>query len=209
MKVLTFLLVLINALFFAFSQGLSGNEDAADAQRTRQQVRPEQIEVTSRGTPPALPASKTASCLALPQLSRNAAEQLLAGLGKQVSGIQDWSLTALDADTWWVAIPPLASAAEATKKGEQLRELGIAAFGIVEDGSTQQHAISLGIFDSEGAASSHLATLKAQGVRSARLNPRPRKSLLLLQIRVPEARMTALRQALASLQPDSQPRACP
>lgn len=53
MKVLIFLLVLANALFFAYTEGYFGHPDNPDAVRVEQQIAPDRIKVVARGEPPA------------------------------------------------------------------------------------------------------------------------------------------------------------
>lgn len=56
MRVLVFLLVLVNLLFLAYTQGYFGAPQNPDAQRWGQQVQPDKLTVASRGAPPPLPA---------------------------------------------------------------------------------------------------------------------------------------------------------
>jgi hypothetical protein len=56
MRVLVFLLVLVNLLFLAYTQGYFGVPQNPDAQRWGQQVQPDKLTVASRGAPPPLPA---------------------------------------------------------------------------------------------------------------------------------------------------------
>lgn len=53
MKVLVFLLVLGNLLFYAFSAGYLGRPDNPDAGRVGQQIQPERMRIVSRGEAPA------------------------------------------------------------------------------------------------------------------------------------------------------------
>ncbi|MBS1191047.1 MAG: hypothetical protein H6R10_2839 [Rhodocyclaceae bacterium] len=53
MKALVFVLVLANALFFAYTQGHFGRPENPDAGRVEQQLNPERIRVVARGEPPA------------------------------------------------------------------------------------------------------------------------------------------------------------
>lgn len=46
---------------------------------------------------------------------------------------------------------------------------------IVQESGSNQYAISLGVFSSEKGGQDRLAELKAKGVRSARVMPRPGK----------------------------------
>lgn len=53
MKVLVFLLVLVNLLFYAFGAGYFGRLDNPDAGRLEHQVKPERMRIVSRGEAPA------------------------------------------------------------------------------------------------------------------------------------------------------------
>nr|MBP9655454.1 SPOR domain-containing protein [Rhodocyclaceae bacterium] len=98
---------------------------------------------------------------------------------------------------WWVYIPALPGKAEAEKKAGELRNLGVSDLFIVQEG-TSRHAISLGIFSSEKGSSERLAELKAKGVRSAVIGPRPGKdAFVALQARGPGDRKAALIAAVA------------
>jgi len=55
-KVLVFLLVLGNLLFYAFTAGYLGHSDNPDAGRVEQQIVPERLRVVSRGEAPSVPA---------------------------------------------------------------------------------------------------------------------------------------------------------
>ncbi|BCL76311.1 hypothetical protein JHS3_20470 [Jeongeupia sp. HS-3] len=67
----------------------------------------------------------------------------------------------------WVYIPPLADLDTAKKKAEQLAELGVDDYLVVNDGKRWQNAISLGVFSTKEAGERRLAQLQAKGVRSA------------------------------------------
>lgn len=56
MRLLVFLLVLANLLFYAFSEGYFGHGENPDAHRIAQQVDPERIKIVARGEQPVLPA---------------------------------------------------------------------------------------------------------------------------------------------------------
>ncbi|WP_295006293.1 SPOR domain-containing protein [uncultured Dechloromonas sp.] len=55
MKLLVFLLVLGNLLFYAFTAGYLGHSDNPDAGRVEQQLVPERLRIVSRGEAPAAP----------------------------------------------------------------------------------------------------------------------------------------------------------
>ncbi|MDD2743475.1 MAG: SPOR domain-containing protein [Rhodocyclaceae bacterium] len=52
MRILVFLLVLANLLFYAFSQGYFGQAENPDAQRISQQIYPERVKIVARGELP-------------------------------------------------------------------------------------------------------------------------------------------------------------
>lgn len=68
-----------------------------------------------------------------------------------------------------VYIPSQTDKEGAEKKAGELRRLGIKDFYVIQESGELHWGISLGIFKTEEAARSHLATLSQQGVRSARL----------------------------------------
>ena len=55
MRVLVFLLVLANLLFYAYSEGYFGRTESPDARRMTQQVAPERMKIVARGELPAAP----------------------------------------------------------------------------------------------------------------------------------------------------------
>lgn len=70
---------------------------------------------------------------------------------------------------YMVYIPPLANKEAADKKASELKRLGVDDFFVIQDNSSLQWGISLGIFKSEEAARNQLAALGQKGVRSARV----------------------------------------
>ena len=52
MKLVVFLLVLANMLFFAYTEGYFGRPDNPDAVRVQKQLNPNQLQIISRGEPP-------------------------------------------------------------------------------------------------------------------------------------------------------------
>ncbi|MBV8658579.1 MAG: SPOR domain-containing protein [Burkholderiales bacterium] len=73
---------------------------------------------------------------------------------------------------YWVYIPPRANAADAQKKADELKGLGVSDFFVVNDSSRWQYAVSLGLFASRDAAERRLAAVKDLGVRSAQMHER-------------------------------------
>ncbi len=68
---------------------------------------------------------------------------------------------------FWVYVPPLDTLANARKKAEQIAEMGIDDYFVVNDGKKWQNAISLGVFSTREAGERRLAEVKSRGVRSA------------------------------------------
>lgn len=242
MRVLVFLLVLANLLFFVFARGYLGSGDNPDGERLHQQLQPERIIIVSKGEPAAeagekpateapapvakedAPAShgvaetpvpaasqatdkkadekkgdekkpeekkpeekkaedkkaedkKAQACLAWPDLPAAEADALVALAKKRYPSLAlSRSVVSAEGGSHWVYIPPLASKADAERKAGELKKLGVAEFFIVTEAGANQYAISLGIFSSEQGAKDQLESLKAKGVRSAKVGLRGGKT---------------------------------
>lgn len=148
-------------------------------------------------------------CLTWRPLPLADAERLAALLSKRFGDYKvTRKLAASDSNGWWVFIPPVPSKAEAEKKSAELRELGVTEFFIVQD-ELNRNAISLGVFSSEKGGQDKLAELKAKGVRSAQVAPRPGKdSLVTLQARGPVGDKVELIGAVGRLLPKADTLAC-
>lgn len=217
MRVLIFLLVLANLLFYAFSHGLFGSEVSNEAANL-QEINPQQVRILSRGEPPAGDAPPAAEAAAdAPEPAPVASRQELPAVCLQASALPEGERAALQilistkfpgftlqeiptaAHSWWVYIPPLADRIKADKKAQELKGLGVADYFIVQEGA-QRHAISLGIFSSEKSASDHLVQLRKQGVRSAVMTARPDKNdTPKVRLRGPAEQLPEFRSALAEI----------
>lgn len=248
MKVLVFLLVLGNLLFYAFTAGYFGRPDNPDAGRVEQQITPERLRIVSRGEAPSLPAKSepipesaaakaevapapapeepapkaepvkeavadkpdaTPTCLAWRQLTVAEADKVAALMGKRFTDYKlSRKIVAGESNGWWVYIPALPGKTEADKKAGELRDLGITDFFIVQEGASR-HAISLGIFSSEKGGNDRLAELKAKGVRSAVIGPRPSKDTFVsLQVKGPGDKKAAVIAAVADAIQKNEALAC-
>ena len=147
MKWLVFLLVLANLLFFAFTEGYIAQVPNPDTLRMNKQVRPDDIRVVSRDTPPpakapvsaeATPAVSAAqapaetppapaeTCLAWAGLASKDADRLATLLKEQFADFkQTRRVETSTVKNWWVFIPPLPNKTEADKKASELKQLGI------------------------------------------------------------------------------------
>ncbi|WP_341744135.1 SPOR domain-containing protein [Azonexus hydrophilus] len=230
MKILVFLLVLANLLFYAFSTGLIDTGGSNESNRVGLQLHPERIRIVASGEPPAPAALQAAPvepvpaevattevvaeavapvCLRWASLAKVEAERVGRVVG---GGFADFTLAqaavAGEGSGWWVHMPPQANRAAAEKKAQELKALGVSEYFIVQEGASR-NAISLGIFSTEKGAQEHLAKLKAQGVRSARVGARPDKDgNLQVELRGPAGRKDALLAALAEALPKSPPKDC-
>jgi len=235
-KVIVFLLVLANLLFYAFSAGHLGHPENPDAGRPGQQILPERMRIVSRGDAPAEPVKTdvpnlgpiaapkpdetkdeavvkppeiTPVCLAWEHLAAADADRLAAVLaGKFADFKVSRRVIAAEGNGWWVHVPPLASKAEADKKAGELKQLEISDFFVVQDGPSR-FAISLGVFSSEKGAQDRLADLKAKGVRSAKVGPRPGKdSTVRLQAQGPSTDKDGLLAAVGKVLPKAEAQDC-
>lgn len=148
-------------------------------------------------------------CLTWRPLPLADADRLAALLAKRFGDYKvTRKQTSSESNGWWVFIPPVPSKAEAEKKSTELRELGVTEFFIVQD-ELNRNAISLGVFSSEKGGQDKLAELKAKGVRSAQVAPRPGKdSQVTLQARGPVSEKVELIGAVGRLLPKADTLAC-
>lgn len=238
MRVLVFLLVLANLLFFAFSEGYFGRSENPDAHRVLQQIAPERVKIVARGEQPALPpppapvvpvpepepepeppapvapvaapAPVVNACSRWDELLPTEADRLAALIGQKFSGFKvTRRVDPGEGNGWWVFIPPLSGKAEADKKAGELRAFGITDYFIVQEPGANRFAISLGVFSSEKGGQERLAEVKAVGVRSAKLNLRPGKdSHVTLDASGPETDRAVLRRAASGILPKVKAQAC-
>lgn len=177
MRILFFILLLANAVFFAYAWFGPGAQANGDAQIIGQQLNPEKIRLLAPQQVSALtrkpePPKAATVCLewgALIGADAARAEQALAPLGlggKLTQRKQE------DVEGFWVFVPPLAGRQAATQKAGELKRLGVDDYFVVPDDPKWRNAISLGVFKTEEAAKARLAALRAKGVKSATLGAR-------------------------------------
>lgn len=232
MRILVFLLVLANLLFFAHTEGFLGPPDNPDALRVEQQVYPERVKVVARGEAPAAQGAASSSpgpatnpppaqsaetevesataCLAWSGMTPAEADRLSALLAGRFDAFRQTRRQLVpDGGTWWVFIPPLATKADADRKAGELKRLGVTDYFIMQEPGPNHLAISLGVFSAEAGAQERLAELRAQGVKTARLGPRsgkePQHSLEALG---PVASQGAVLEAVAAELPALKSQAC-
>ena len=180
MRLLFFILVLANLLFYGWHTGYLGPGESSrgEGDRLAQQIAPEKIRILTPaearrmtdearartnacvewGTFPAQEAERAAEALAALNLGNRLTQRLL----EETAG-------------WWVFLPPQGNKINADKKVEELKRLNVGDFFVVQDEGPSQFAVSLGVFRTEDAAKSYLVALSLKGVRTARAEPRETK----------------------------------
>jgi hypothetical protein len=206
MRIAFFILLLANAVFFAWSQYFSAAEAAADAVLARANETDK-----LRIVPPLPPsATPTTGCLewgtftlADYQRAEKALEPLALGPRLAQRRIDETA-------GWWVFIPSQGSRQAALKKAAELKAMGVNDYRIMGEEGDSPWALSLGVYRSEQAALARLAGVRDLGVRTALVGARdtvvPR---LWLQVRgidpVLEARLRELTRQIEG----SELRTCP
>lgn len=207
MRLLFVILVVANVMLLGYAS-MQSHAPSADSPLAHQ-IQPQQIRIVPTPSPT---AERTSACLqwgtfAEAELDR-VHRELVAALP---AGRWSEARTPVTAN-WWVYIPPATDRSEAERKLRQLAALGVSDYYLVDAEGPWRNAISLGVFKSEDAATSFLQSLRAKGVRSARVGNR---ELRLVQttvvLRDPDAELSARVAELALRFPGSEMRAgtCP
>lgn len=172
MRIFFLLVLLANVATFAWLQYAEGRS-SADAQIALLQISPDKVKLVKAGAvPPAANREKpalSAVCVEWGPIGAEDAARATAALAKLDLGNR---LAPREAgDSYWVHIPPMKSRADAEKKANEVRGLGVTDFYIVQEPGPAQFALSLGVFKTEEAANNHLAQMRPKGVRSAIVVP--------------------------------------
>ena len=237
MRILVFLLVLANLLFYAFSEGYFGRAENPDARRMAQQVAPERMKIGARGESPAAPPAPAVvpapppepeapapvaplvtpepvaavSCSRWDLLPPADADRLATVIGQKFPAFKlNRRLDPGEGHDWWVFIPPQPDKAEADKKAAQLKALGVTDYFVVQEAGPNRYAISLGVFSSGNGAQERLAEVVQLGVRSAKSGLRPGKDgRASLDARGPAVDQPAVRRVAAGVVPGVKVQNCP
>lgn len=220
MRVLVFLLILVNLIFLAWAQGYLGSSSNPDSLRVEQQLLADRIRIVARDEPPAetIKTENTAkavenksvpACILLRNLPIAEIVRFESLLTEKWPTFKSERTKVTSSASYWVNIPSLASKQEVENKVAELKKLGIPEFYVVQEEGPNNRAISLGLFSSREAATASLEMLRTKGVKSARIAERNVKPLSAsLEIHGPEAQAEALRQAIAEALPESKPGTC-
>ncbi|MDR1708698.1 MAG: SPOR domain-containing protein [Candidatus Accumulibacter sp.] len=228
MRLLVFLLVLANLVFFAWARGYLGGGEGDGARPPPLQA--ERIRIVSSDRPPEPTAERVADeapppaapqqapgdeaaapevCLAFVDVSPAEADAIERALAERLPEVRLVRAAPPGGASYWIHIPALKSRPDAEKKAAELRALGISDYFIMQEGNSENFAISLGLFSTPAAAEASFAALRARGVRSARLTERPRRpAISRAELRGPEALAAETRQTLAQTMPQARFEAC-
>jgi hypothetical protein len=192
-RVLFLLLILANLVFLVWAQGYlggSGENAGREPARLKEQLLADRLLVTIRDetapqppredAPPAVGAV-TGACRRIGPLAVADADKL-----KKVLTDKGGVVIAAPADetSYWVYIPSGGDKDAAEKKAQELKQMGVTDFFIVNDEGANHGAISLGLFHQEAAAKDLVQRLNKKGVRSAKIGTKVRKTeKILLEVR--------------------------
>lgn len=200
-------LVLMNGLYFAWSQGFLlaydfGPVPQAEPQRLRQQIKPEALHVlTAQELRQAEAASrviaKPAECLQAGLLDASQSAAVRTKLESALP-VGSWLLDAVvEPARWIVYMGKYPNADALAKKRAELANLNLRFEPLINP--TLELGLSLGGFDTQAAANAALEALNRRGVRTARV-VQERAELRGMLLRVPAAD-EALKSQLEELKP--------
>jgi hypothetical protein len=192
LKFLFWLLLLANGALFAYHQGYLNKifPDGREPARLNRQLNADKltriaadtaapadvVKAATAAAPAALLESAAGvknACVQIGTFDAAEAKRIQPRLAALVPAerISERPVQDKDAARHIVMIPPMGSKEAADKKAGELKRFGVSDFYVIQDNSPLRWAISLGVFKSEEAANTHLASLKEKGVRSARIAP--------------------------------------
>jgi hypothetical protein len=208
LRLAVLLLLLANAAYYAWSQGLlapAGLEPLrqTEPQRLRQQIKPETLRITPAGEARAFDSSAATSA------AKAAPECLQAGVFEDAQAASlrqtlepwpagSWSLEpTVEPARWIVYMGKYVTLENLSRKKAELRQIGVSfeapANPALEPG------LSLGSFVTEAAANAQLEALAQRGIRTARVvQDRPEVRGLLLKLPAVDE---SLRARLEGLRP--------
>jgi hypothetical protein len=169
MRLIFFLVVFANLLFFAWTQGYFGSaDDSREPQRLTQQLNADKLRIV-RDAPAPVAKPADLACRVVNGLGVAEAETLKAAFAAVGGEAQISPLAAPPIHL--VVITDLPNKAAVDKKAAELTRFGIKDQTAVEfeDGS---HEIVLGEFPAEAAAREFLQGLVKRGIKSARVDSR-------------------------------------
>lgn len=210
LRLFVLLLVLINGIYFAWSQGMLraygwAPVEQSEPQRVQQQIRPELVRIipkdeARRAEQAALaPLPKPTECLMAGLFEESQAEALRKVL-EPLLPAGSWSLEPVVGPARWIVyMGKFPNDAALARKRTELNKLKVKLIPLLNP--DLERGLSLGAFETEDQAQAELAALTRRGVRTARVVqelPEVRRS----QLRIPaadEALRARLEEARAAL----------
>ena len=177
MRILFFLLVLVNLAFFAWHSGYLGQPEApmGEGERLAQQYQPEKIRILTPDDAKKLADAtklRTLACVEWGTFPSGEADKAADALAALNLGSRLTTRKVEETAGWWVFMPPQGNKANADKKVDELKRLNVTDFFIVQDDGVNKFAISLGVFRTEEAAKNYLTGLASKGVKTAQAGER-------------------------------------
>jgi hypothetical protein len=177
LRLVVLALVLVNGLYFAWSQGLLQSWGAAPAQQSEpqrlgQQIRPEALRLLStdearRIESAVAPAARGPECLQAGLFDERQATAVRQTL-EPLLPAGSWTLeAAAEPARWIIYMGKYLTPDAVTKKKAELRQLGVSFEGL--SNPALEPGLSLGGFTSQAAAQQQLDKLAQRGVRTARV----------------------------------------
>lgn len=212
MRTVFLFLVLVNLGFFAWANFVSETDTQSDPRPLSRQVNPEKLRIVPPSGP-AKPATETRpaaiACLEWGSFAPGDVPRAGEALAPLELGPRLTQRQTDDSASWWVFMPPRANRQDAQKKAIELKALGVEEYFIVQEEGPNRYALSLGIFKTEAAATSHLEALRARGVKTAQVGRRDTQSQrVVFQIRTVEEPLAAKLRELAQSFGGSEVREC-
>ena len=222
MRVLVFLLVLGNLLFYAWSHHYLGTSGDPDAKHAARPLRAEEIRIVSSEEPPpessrreALPEKteppvSAETCLLLGEMSLPDVESVESLIAEALPAFRKTRIMKTPgSSSYWVHIPPHKTKREAETAAAELKGLGIGEYYIVQESGANHLAISLGLYSTREGADLALEALRKKGVRSAqRVERTTRTAQAQLEIHGPEAQVERLRSTVEKAAPQARFGSC-
>ena len=191
MKVLLWILVVVNVVFFAVMQWGGILLSTGATSPTQPLINAEKIKILPASavisapvivsavvsaSEPSLaashvPAANTASCLEWSEFSGGDLLRANAMLSALNIGNKLAQRQVEYTSGFWAYIPPAKTRAAADKKSAELKARGVDHFIVLESGKWH-NAISLGVFKTDDAARKFLDKLSAQGIKAAQVGER-------------------------------------
>ncbi len=188
LKFIFWTLLGLNAVLFAYGRGMLGNFKAGEREpaRIKNQINTDKLrlQVAAAGLAPLLPpvpapapaqeeapVSVLVACTEIGNFASAEARRFELALAPLALGERQTQaeVAVQEISSHMVMIPPLGSKEAADKKAAELKAQGVSNYFIMNDSTPMKWAISLGVFKSEAAAQTLMATLKKQGVVGARV----------------------------------------